>query len=315
MQTQSLKARRRKILASLKQHQIRSQATLEVFHKSTQLLLIAEISGKSRLSGQSFYTSSLKTPRITQQLRLQRHPNVKWASVAGEANTFKPVKKHKGEKRKKLAAYAQKTLATLGSGNMRSAVQLPKSEDLKEWIAVNTVDFFNEINLLYGTISEYCTKEACPIMAAGSSVNYLWRDGVKVKKPIEVSAPEYVDLLMTWAESQLNNEDIFPVSFGSEYPKNFLVIVKQLYKRFFRVYAHIYHSHFSKIVAVGAEAHLNTCFKHFVYFVLEFDLIPKAELKPLDDLIEKMLGKDGVKVKQDEDASPDMPQADRSCFR
>jgi len=196
----------------------------------------------------------------------------------------------KGGEREKLSQYAKKTLATLGSGSMRSAVALPKGEDLKEWIAVNTVDFFNEINLLYGTISEFCTKEKCPVMSAGASVNYLWRDGVKVKKPTEVSAPEYVDLLMTWAESQLNDETIFPISFGSEYPKNFMPIVKQIYKRFFRVYAHIYHSHFSRIVRVGAEAHLNTCFKHFIFFVKEFKLIDDKETKPLEDLINKIMG-------------------------
>ena len=33
-----------------------------------------------------------------------------------------------------------------------------------------------------------------------------------------------------------------------------------IFKRLFRVYAHIYHSHFQKIVSLGAEAHLNTCF-------------------------------------------------------
>jgi len=112
----------------------------------------------------------------------------------------------------------------------------------------------------------------------------------KLKKPTEVSAPEYVELLMTWAESQLNDETIFPISFGSEYPKNFMPIVKQIYKRFFRVYAHIYHSHFSRIVRVGAEAHLNTCFKHFIYFVKEFKLIDDKETKPLEDLIAKILG-------------------------
>jgi len=208
----------------------------------------------------------------------------------GGNKTFRRRDHAKGGTREKLSQYAKKTLATLGSGSMRSAVQLPKGEDLKEWIAVNTVDFFNEINLLYGTISEFCTKEKCPVMSAGASVNYLWRDGVKVKKPIEVSAPEYVDLLMTWAESQLNDETIFPISFGSEYPKNFMPIVKQIYKRFFRVYAHIYHSHFSRIVRVGAEAHLNTCFKHFIFFVSEFKLIDQKEMKPLEDLINKIMG-------------------------
>jgi len=208
----------------------------------------------------------------------------------GANKTLRQRDHAKGGQREKLSQYAKKTLATLGSGSMRSAVALPKGEDLKEWIAVNTVDFFNEINLLYGTISEFCTKEKCPVMSAGASVNYLWRDGVKVKKPIEVSAPEYVDLLMTWAESQLNDETIFPISFGSEYPKNFMPIVKQIYKRFFRVYAHIYHSHFSRIVRVGAEAHLNTCFKHFIFFVKEFKLIDDKETKPLEDLINKIMG-------------------------
>ena len=44
---------------------------------------------------------------------------------------------------------------------------------------------------------------------------YHWADGVKVKKPIKVSAPEYVDLLMSWVETQLNDEHIFPLQLGS----------------------------------------------------------------------------------------------------
>ena len=44
---------------------------------------------------------------------------------------------------------------------------LPEGEDLNEWVAVNTVDFFNQINMLYGTITEFCTEDRCPIMSAG----------------------------------------------------------------------------------------------------------------------------------------------------
>lgn len=29
------------------------------------------------------------------------------------------------------------------------------------------VDFFNQINMLYGTITEFCSKEECPVMTAG----------------------------------------------------------------------------------------------------------------------------------------------------
>lgn len=40
-------------------------------------------------------------------------------------------------------------------------------------------------------------------------------------------------------------------------------IIPTLFKRLFRVYAHLYHEHFTKMQALGAEAHLNTCFKQY----------------------------------------------------
>lgn len=45
---------------------------------------------------------------------------------------------------------------TLGSGNMSLAVELPNGEELNEWLAVNTIEFYNEISILYGTLMEVC---------------------------------------------------------------------------------------------------------------------------------------------------------------
>lgn len=56
---------------------------------------------------------------------------------------------------------------TLGSGNMNLAVELPSGEDLNEWLAVNTIEFYTEISLIYGCLTEFCTAETCPIMSAG----------------------------------------------------------------------------------------------------------------------------------------------------
>ncbi|KAK9036478.1 hypothetical protein V6N11_078477 [Hibiscus sabdariffa] len=179
--------------------------------------------------------------------------------------------------------------STLGSGNLREAVRLPPGEDLNEWLAVNTVDFFNQVNLLYGTLTEFCTAENCPTMTAGPKYEYRWADGVQIKKPIEVSAPKYVEYLMDWIESQLDDESIFPQKLGVPFPHNFKEVVKTIFKRLFRVYAHIYHSHFQKIVSLKEEAHLNTCFKHFILFTSEFGLIDKKELAPLQELIESII--------------------------
>lgn len=83
------------------------------------------------------------------------------------------------------------------------------------------------------------------------------------------------------------------------FPKNFFSIAKTILKRLFRVYAHIYHQHFSEVVQLGEEAHLNTSFKHFIFFVQEFGLIDRRELVPLQELIEKLTSKD-----RDKDSNP-----------
>lgn len=54
---------------------------------------------------------------------------------------------------------------------------------------------------------------------------------------------------------------------GVPFPRNFQSNAKTILKRLFRVYAHIYHQHFSEVVQLGEEAHLNTSFKHFIFFV------------------------------------------------
>jgi len=212
----------------------------------------------------------------------------------------KPVKKtqnHKQEKRLELHEFCQKTL---GSGNLREAVRLPKGEDFNEWLAVNSVDFFNEISLLYGCVSEYCTDKSCAIMSAGPKYEYLWMDGVKYTKPHKCSAPEYIDLLMTWVEDQINDPAIFPIEDAKPFPNNFRSIVKTILKRLFRVYAHIYYSHFSKIVSLGEEPHLNTCFKHFYYFITEFQLVPTSEMNPLQDLINNLTNEEENPSPQEE---------------
>jgi MOB kinase activator 1 len=200
--------------------------------------------------------------------------------------TFKPAKQlPKG--RSNMHKTIQATMkATLGGGELRQAVKLPDGEELNEWIAVNTVHFYNAANMIYGTCAEFCTDKECPTMCAGRN-EYLWKDGVTYKKPTRVSAPVYIDLLLNWVSDQISDPNIFPVDEDAKFPRNFMSIVKNIYKRLFRLYAHIYWQHFAKMKAIGANAHLNTCFKHFVFFILEFNLVSKQAMAPLEKFIAK----------------------------
>lgn len=66
--------------------------------------------------------------------------------------------------------------------------------------------------------------------------------------------------------AQMDDSSVFPKDAGSTFPANFMEAIKRIFKRLFRVYAHIYHTHFVDVCNMKAEAHLNTCFKHFIFF-------------------------------------------------
>jgi MOB kinase activator 1 len=139
------------------------------------------------------------------------------------------------------------------------------------------------------------------------SYEYLWEDGVTYKRPTKLSAPDYVDTLMNWVQARLDDETVFPHKIGTRgartcvvvstlqfigvpFPRNFRDTIKTIIRRLFRVYAHIYSSHFEQICALGIEglnlfvdcdsyvlyspdhhlpAHLNTSYRHFFLFVNE----------------------------------------------
>ncbi|OXB69840.1 UNVERIFIED_CONTAM: hypothetical protein H355_016812, partial [Colinus virginianus] len=131
--------------------------------------------------------------------------------VFNKDKTFRPKRKFEpGTQRFELHKKAQ---ASLNAGlDLKVAVQLPPGEEQNDWVAVHVVDFFNRINLIYGTISDHCTEQSCPVMSGGPRYEYRWQDEHRYRRPTALSAPQYMNLLMDWIEVQINNEDIFPTN-------------------------------------------------------------------------------------------------------
>ncbi|KAH3670347.1 hypothetical protein WICMUC_004843 [Wickerhamomyces mucosus] len=178
---------------------------------------------------------------------------------------------------------------TLGSGTaLAQAVKLPRDENLDEWLAVHIVDFYNQINMLYGTITEFCSPMTCPRMIATSEYEYLWQDSSN-SKPVSVSAPKYVECLMLWIQTLFDDENIFPSKPNQPFPPQFQALIKTIMKRLFRIYAHIYCHHFNEIIDLGMNTLLNTSFKHFLLFSDEFNLIATKDYGPLQTLVIEML--------------------------
>lgn len=73
----------------------------------------------------------------------------------------------------------------------------------------------NESLLTENLISNKSEKIYCLPWTLLFRYEYRWADGVDYKKPTPLPAPKYVSLLMDWIESQINNEEIFPVKMGN----------------------------------------------------------------------------------------------------
>lgn len=126
-------------------------------------------------------------------------------------------------------------------------------------------------------------------MTAGPQYEYLWQDDHNYKKPTALPAATYIQCVLAWLQDIIDDDSKFPSEIGIAFPRNFRLLIRQMTKRIFRIYAHIYCHHFSIVVALGEEAHLNTSFKHFIFFVREFDLVEDRELGPVRELVDSMM--------------------------
>lgn len=106
-------------------------------------------------------------------------------------------------------------------------------------------------------------------------------------------ASVYIDAVFSWVQQYCDGLELFSQHFlfnqqhscKKDQFKIFMYNVKKVYKRLFRVYAHIYHHHFAEVSSFGAVPHLNSTFKRFVFFALSHNFLDLQEIFPLESLI------------------------------
>lgn len=85
-----------------------------------------------------------------------------------------------------------------------------------------------------------------------------------------MSANEYVNTLFQYISDLFKRPPFIDCKNGV-FPEEFIPTVKNIFKRLFRVYSHVYHHHLNvpvhafpnvqEFIRTGAEVHLNTSFK------------------------------------------------------
>uniref|UniRef100_A0A182P1S6 MOB kinase activator-like 2 n=1 Tax=Anopheles epiroticus TaxID=199890 RepID=A0A182P1S6_9DIPT len=170
----------------------------------------------------------------------------------------------------------------LPDADLRLLVDLPAGLDYNEWLASHTLALFEHVNLVYGTISEFCTTSGCPDMTGPGTRMYLWFD--EKGKKTRVAAPQYIDYVMTFTQKTVSDESIFPTKYANEFPSSFESIARKIVRLLFHVIAHLYAAHFREVALLGLHAHLNLTFAHLTAFHRRFNLIEAKETEVLRDL-------------------------------
>ncbi|CAH2092313.1 unnamed protein product [Euphydryas editha] len=193
-------------------------------------------------------------------------------------------KEREGESAGDPKLYLQEALLErkLPELDMRQLVDLPDGLDYNEWLASHTLALFDHVNLLYGTVSEFCTAASCADMTGPGGRTYAWYD--ERGKKSRVAAPQYVDYVMTYTQKTVNDETIFPTKYANEFPAQFEGVVRRVVRLLFHVVAHMYAAHFRQLALLSLHAHLHLTFAHLTALDRRFALLDQKETEVLRDL-------------------------------
>ncbi|KAM7207659.1 putative maintenance of ploidy protein mob2 [Naviculisporaceae sp. PSN 640] len=203
-------------------------------------------------------------------------------------------------------------------GNFLTLSAKPKTVEMGEWVAHQVVDHWRMLITFIRLVHDkeddgtsICNPRKCPKMSAGANHSFTWLNSRL--QPVEIPAYEYFSLVQRYISGKIDDATIFPtdpagVSYAdnpafctpvpaeasgqdwigkrSGFPPNFFEICQTIFRQMFRVYAHLYWSHFEDLYTLDLEKSANSCFSHFILTATTLNLLKKSDLEPMQPLID-----------------------------
>jgi MOB kinase activator 1 len=151
--------------------------------------------------------------------------------------------------------------------------KIPMEEKEKKlWYLFQAVCFVKSLQIFhnYATV-KFCSSDSCPILSAGSLFEYRWRDP-DTGDILSTCAPSYMHLLFDSVDALLKKPDFSSLDLDSS---------ADILRRTFRVYAHLYHEHYSEISLLGLSAEFDARLNHLSQFLMKTRLMTVKELLPM----------------------------------
>ena len=92
---------------------------------------------------------------------------------------------------------------------------------------------------------------------SGNSNISVWR--IFLQTATTVPAPVYIALLFDWVDELIEDDTVFPKTDDQQFPQDFVKkYATKMFTRLFRVFTHIYYSHFGDLETLSAVPHADT---------------------------------------------------------
>jgi len=179
------------------------------------------------------------------------------------------------------------------SSSLAESIKTPEGETLPHWIYVHIKHFVTVIQqrILENPLMEkHCNSTSCPSMSvaypplpltSGESRKQLsiyWQDADG--KNQNLTAKEYMWKVVEWTSTLL----LDPQTFDSETLERNTNVIRAVFRRLFRAFAHTWTHHYRQVVEASSELRdeeLLKEFELFVLFILRFNLVSGWDLDPL----------------------------------
>jgi len=180
-------------------------------------------------------------------------------------------------------------------GSLYNDVTLPQGESCAGWVTVHAIDFYNDVSTIWAVMAKDPYLDSFrPGEGFPSGVEYRWSEGTgRDATTTSVSAPEYTEKVLQWIAHQINDETKFPDENDEAEARRvfqtprFAALCGQIFRRLFHVYVIICTSFYRRLETIEfiMTKHLNMCFKHFMFFCMEFGILSEREMEPLEVLV------------------------------
>jgi len=160
--------------------------------------------------------------------------------------------------------------------------EIPSGVDRNEWLATHTLDLFENISALCGTVSDQCTPVTCSYMSYPGLMKAPWLD--EKGKRHQYSAGRYIDCVMSFCEAA-RKETIFPTKYGMPFPADFEQQCRRIIRLLWHCCGHLYSKHWDLMLILNLRPQYGLVLAHLGAIAKLFMLLDSKEFNSLTNTL------------------------------